>query len=921
VDWPRTPFVGREDDLAVLRSAYGRMVREPSVQLVTITGEPGVGKSRLVAEFQAFVDDRPELVSWRQGRSLPYGEGVAFWSLAEIVKSHVGILESDDPDAAAAKVRRLVDEVAEERDRSWLSGRLAALVGAAGGSGATHRDESFTAWSTFLEAVAATRPLVLVFEDVHWADDALLEFIEHLADLDTAVPMLIVCAARPELHERRPRWAGGKRNATTIALTPLSGEETARLIGALLDQAVLPAETQSLLLERAGGNPLYAEEFVRMLVDRGALTRRGGTWGLVEPGGIAVPDSVHALIAARLDTLPADRKVLLQNASVIGKVFWDGAVAAMSDVVRDQAREGLQDLVRRELVRRARRSSVDGEAEFAFSHLLIRDVAYGQIPRAARAGKHRAAAAWIEGLAGGSLAPHAELLAHHYSRALELSRAAGDTAAVADVEPEAIRFLILAGDRARELDVAQALPHYEQALALLRADDPARATVLFRMGRAANSLGKFDQAIEWYKEARSLFREQGDPVRAGECTAELSHTVWTRGDTTWGWELAREAIGILEREAPGPELALAYHRMAGAHMMAGIPEPAQEWARKGIALSKSLGLPLLAARSRSALGVVRCQVGDMGGLDDLREAVRQSVEAEAGGYAASAYNNLGDWLWFLEGPRRGLEAYRAGVEFAGRRGFLANATWARAQTLWTLFDLGEWDELLREADIVLGWDRERGGSQVGVIAGTYRAHVLVRRGEIAESVALMEEFLPRAREVADAQVLFPALVAAALTESAQAPPTAARDLIEEFERVTRKTPDYRSLHVVDGVRVAVGTGDTELAARLLEGGSEPAARHRHAVLTARATLAEANGQAPEALELYEDAARRWAEFGFVLERGQALLGTGRCLVRLGRATEARTPLEDARAVFLGLRAKPLVAQVDAVLERATALTS
>ena len=209
-------------------------------------------------------------MTWRHGRCLPYGEGITFWALGEIVKAEAGILESDGRGAAKAKLGETVADLFPDADeRAWLDARLAPLVGAEGDGGGGSREESFTAWRRFLEAMAARRPCVLVVEDLHWADAALLEFLEHLLDWSAPVPLLLLCTARPELFERQPSWGGGKRNATTISLSPLSRDEAARLLQLLLERTLLPAETQAVLLDPAGGNPLYAEQFARMLSSAG----------------------------------------------------------------------------------------------------------------------------------------------------------------------------------------------------------------------------------------------------------------------------------------------------------------------------------------------------------------------------------------------------------------------------------------------------------------------------------------------------------------------------------------------------------------------------------------------------------------------------------------------------------------------------
>jgi predicted ATPase len=322
-----SPFVGREIDLAILKGVFDKTVAASSVQLVTVVGEPGLGKSRIVAELGGYVDARPDLVTWRQGRCLPYGEGITFWALGEILKAHTGILESDPPDVARTKLDRVLPEGSE---REWFRQRLLPLLGI-GATSSAEREELFTAWRRFLEQVADERPTVLVFEDLHWADEAMLAFLEHLADLAEGVPLLLVATARPELYERHPEYATGLRNATPINLAPLSQEETARLVSALLDATVLPVEVQRPILDRADGNPLYAEEFVRLLKDRDLLVRAGASWELKDGAEVPFPDSVHALIAARLDTLEPEAKSLLADAAVIGKVFWAGGVAQMGE--------------------------------------------------------------------------------------------------------------------------------------------------------------------------------------------------------------------------------------------------------------------------------------------------------------------------------------------------------------------------------------------------------------------------------------------------------------------------------------------------------------------------------------------------------------------------------------------------------------
>ncbi len=315
---------------------FERTVRDRSVELATIVGEPGIGKSRLVAELASLLEARPDVIRWRQGRCLPYGEGVTFWALGEIVKAEAGILETDPSDVTGAKIDAVVPD--DDPDAAWLRQRLRPLVGLDASQAA--RGENFSAWRRFLETLAETQPCVLVFEDLHWADEALLAFIEHVLDGAAGVPLLLVATARPELFDRFPTWAAGARNATRINLPPLSDPDTARLIGNLLETAALPAGVQAALLSRSGGNPLYAGEFVHLLKDRGILTREGSTWTLGPNTDIPVPSEVRALIAARLDALGPSEKGIAEDAAVIGEVFWSGAVADMGSLDPDARHQG-----------------------------------------------------------------------------------------------------------------------------------------------------------------------------------------------------------------------------------------------------------------------------------------------------------------------------------------------------------------------------------------------------------------------------------------------------------------------------------------------------------------------------------------------------------------------------------------------------
>ena len=343
--------------------AFERAHRDRSPQALTLVGVPGIGKSRLVRELFHDLDRRPELIRWREGRSPPYGSGVTFWALGEIVKAEAGMLESHESGAAASKLATAVAGVIEDTDEArWVERHLGALVGLEAEETlfGDRRAEAFAAWRRFIERLAERRPTVLVLEDLHWADDALLDFVEYLLAWAADVELLLVCTARPELFERRPGWWADSSTSRVVSLAPLTEPETHELLDALLGTALLPEETRSALLRSATGNPLYAQEFVRMLEDRGLLGQREGEWIVERTDDLPVPDSILGIIAARLDAVPSEDRAVIQDASVVGKVFWPFAVAHVAERGRWAVEEALRRLEQRQLIRRRHDSSVEG---------------------------------------------------------------------------------------------------------------------------------------------------------------------------------------------------------------------------------------------------------------------------------------------------------------------------------------------------------------------------------------------------------------------------------------------------------------------------------------------------------------------------------------------------------------------------------
>jgi class 3 adenylate cyclase/tetratricopeptide (TPR) repeat protein len=722
----RTLLIGREREVNTLVDTLDRARQQRSTELITLVGVPGIGKSRLVGELFQSIERGGQLTFWRQGRSLPYGQGVSYWALAEMVKAQAGILETDTDDEAEAKLVRAVEPLIEE-DADWVLSHLRPLVGQ--GATAGSQEEAFAAWRRFWEALAEEHALVLVFEDIQWADDGLLDFIEHLVDWVRDVPLLILCTARLEFLERRPSWGGGKVNASTIALAPLTDEETAKLLWAL------GSEAESTLVERAGGNPLYAEQYVRMRAER----------GMAED----VPETVQGIIAARLDSLPADEKVLLQNAAVVGKVFWLGALGATE--------QQLRALQQKEFVQRARRSSVERETEYAFKHLLVRDVAYGQVPRAERAQKHLSTAGWIESL--GRPDDHAEMLAHHYGNALELLRASRQD--VDAVAPRARRAFRDAGVRAATLNALPAAERYfADALALTPEDGPERADLLFRRGEV--EWYRFEEGAEDLEAARDAFLAAGHSVRAAEPSLLLAQIAWRSGRREQVEEHMDAARSMVAGQPPSRIQAAVLAEASRYAMLADRADDAVRIGREALRLAEELGLDDLRAGALNNIGMARAKSGDRGGADEVQQSIELARKINSASDLLRGLNNLAvHYLIYGELASAGAVLDEL-VEIAQRFGHLGFLRFVEGGPLiGRSMDSGDWDEALRRADEFLRV--VEAGSPHYQAPGAYvaRARIRVARDDEKGAAADAQRAIELARPGGDPQQVMTTLPEAA----------------------------------------------------------------------------------------------------------------------------------------------------------------
>jgi class 3 adenylate cyclase len=822
----RTPLVGRERERGLLADTLARARTEESAQLVTLVGVPGIGKSRLVAELFQITEADPDLINWRQGRSLPYGERVSFWALGEIVKAHAGILESDDTATAEEKLGSMVEALSEdEREREWLARQTRPLVGLEGSERA-EREEAFAAWRRLLEAAAEQRPLILVFEDLHWADEGLLDFVDHLADWATTVPLLIVGTARPELLDRRPGWGGGKRNAFTLSIGALSDEETAVLLQRLLDRPVLDADAQQAVLQRAEGNPLYAEEYARMLAEHAG-------------GALPLPENVQGLIAARIDALAPGEKALLQDASVIGKVFWPGALP-------DGDERTLHALERKEFIRRDRRSSIAGETQYAFLHALVRDVAYGQIPRADRAEKHRRAAEWLASLAGDRAEDHAEMLANHYHEALSLAEAAGlDTTPLREPARKAFaegaqRALALgAGKTAYDLAL--------EALALTGEGDPENPSLRLLAGYACQLGGPIERKLpELVEPAVEGFLSHGDPGRAAEASILLGSDHFYHGDLE-GVRATRVRALELARQAP-PSRAKARALGAVSRSVQIIDRDSalgRELATEALALAEESGDDLTAAICLNSIALARVRSGDVDGVDDLERAVERAERSGSIFHHHSALNNLANMLWAVGRLDEGSARIHEARDLCERYGFAGALLWNDAELAYEATYHGDLQAALAATNTFLAHDRSQLGYQLRPILAT-RAFVLLSLGRIGEALVDAEQALAGLRESGtDAQVSPYVLTIATQCFRAAGRDTEADSLLAEVIALGADPDLYNlPLHLVE-----LGRGDDYLTLMEDTGNS----------VWLEAGRAAASGDLVRASEIYGSFGSRFAE--------------------------------------------------------------
>jgi class 3 adenylate cyclase/tetratricopeptide (TPR) repeat protein len=618
-------FVNRGSELTALRHELNQATADQQARLVCLVGPAGIGKSRLIRELvRSAHPEGAQDVDWFGGRCLPPGEGSPYAALADIVRSVTGVAEADDAATAQVEVRRALAELFDAAELPRMVEALAPLIGfSAPEVGA---EETETAWQLLFDRLAKRRPTVLVFEDLYWADPVLLRFVTRLVSARPATPLLVVATLRPDAMDTLPTWAGNVPHLTTVRLDPLTDEHTDTLFRDLLGNAKLPAETMDRLTTLSGGTPLYAHEYVRMLADRGGVAE------LAEGAEIPLPDTVHAVIASRIDLLEMRARRALQAAAVVGPTFWPGAVAAVADLSRSEVNRILAELARREFIRPEIESSLTDEPAYAFTHALVRDLAYRRQPRAARLVRHQHAARWLDRHAASRAGDTVEALAHHRVTALELARQLNLD--VATFLGPARTALVAAAEQAASLHAVDvALRHLDRAVALWAPDagnQPAedevarlRALVLrLQLSFLADSRTFFgdDGPAELATHAERLLA-LGAREAAARTLTLLGNVEWALADRGHALAHLNRALAIFDTLPDSAEKANAYAELARLLMTDYECVPAIEAARTAAAMARRLRLVEIEANALVTEGSARYISGDPDGLTLLEEAV------------------------------------------------------------------------------------------------------------------------------------------------------------------------------------------------------------------------------------------------------------------------------------------------------------
>jgi class 3 adenylate cyclase/tetratricopeptide (TPR) repeat protein len=887
------PFVGREEEDRQIKDLLHATGREQRARLVSVTGIPGIGKSRLTWEFLKYVDGLADTVYWHQGRSRAYGEGVAFGALGEMIRMRAGILDVEAPVSAMGKLRACLEQFVPDADeRRWIEPQLSHLLGLADAP-SSNREELFSAWRTFFERIAGLGVTVLVFEDLQWADAGLIDFVESILEWSRNYPILIVTLSRPELMDRRPNWGAGLRNFTSLHLEPLSPRAMRELLGGFVSG--LPVEVTERVLERAEGVPLYAVETIRMLVDRGVIVQVDGGYQVDgELETLEMPETLHALVASRLDALPVHQRALLQDAGVVGSTFSIESLLVVNGTAPEALEAELRDLVRKEYLFADNDPRSPERGQYGFVQGVIREVAVGTLARRERRAKHLSIARYAESREDEELAG---IIAAHY---LEAYRATPDED-VDELAPKAIEWLERAGQRALSLGSPdQAAIAFESALELAT-DDRARASLFELASEASTRSQRYELSVAQLEEAIAIYHGLGDLAAWGTAVSQLHFSLPFLGRSSEAAERCEAAYGML---ADGDVAVRAQLARAIASLLSHHSDVARAlaWCEIALALAEELDDTTLLAGAIGSRSLALFTAGRHREAAMLARGMAVIAD-EAGALFEQARARTGLSLYMLpDDPRATVEIAHEAVEIARRAGQRGTEVTNLLNIAESSVYLGLWDATreaigeLRQRELV-PWHTEWLNGLEAILAAM--------GGDAERSASLLETGdAPRDQQLGSRTTRLTTVALTAL---------ATGNLHEAYESAHEAIElDPMGINSAQAMGIAAraalwagnldGLKETLAAMQRIRGRTVVA--HR---ITSEAGIAALEGRVDESAELYRDAFERWRSIQSTLDLALAELDL---VLTLGADDTDATVAKEARDIFVQLGATAMIDRLD-----------
>ena len=868
-------------------------------------GIAGIGKSRVSWEFEKYLDGLVDEFHWHRGRCLAYGEGVAYWALAEMVRMRAGIAEQEPASSVRAKLEQALElHLPDPEERAWLEPRLAQLLGLSE-EGSSDREDLFSAWRLFFARLAEAAPTVLVLEALPWADAALLDFIEYLLEWSRNHPLFVLTLARPELGDRRPTWGNSVRNFTSLVLEPLSPETMDELLRGLVPG--LPEELRQQILARAEGVPLYAVETVRMLLDRELVAREGSRYaptGAIE--SLDVPETLHALIAARLDDLPPTARRVLEDAAVLGKMFTKAGVAALGGESDDELSSALESLVRKDILSLETDPRSPERGQYGFVQALMQRIAHETLSKKERKARHLAAARFLEGTSAGEQAELVEVVAAHYLDAYESDPRAADAG---EIKSKARKALTLAGRRAASVAAsAEARRYFEQAAEL--AEEPEEKARLYEeAGETAEAANNHAEAVGLFERAIALFEAEGSSHAAARVQAKHGVSLWNDGHIDQAAERMQRSFDVLAGDETDEDLATLAAELGRVRLFVGDREAAAAAVERALEIAESLWLPAVLTEALNTKSLLL----DYGGrfeeaLGALKHALEIALENDLSGSAMRGYFNLSYQMGARDRWDEATQVDVEGIELARRRG---NRTWELlflchfvGNHFWT----GDWDDALEISREVSEDGSFRAGTAREMV--WVLPQIAIQRGRLDDARAALASVPAEPSAEIQERAAYGLGRATVLRAEGRADEAlaAAEDAAAVTEHVGQRHL-FAKLALVEVAEAALALDDLARVERLLADWKSVSPACRTSFLDAQLArfegrLAARRGDGAAAARLFKTATGILRELPVPFWLGVSLLEQGEALVTTGDPSEAGPILDEAKNHLERLEATP-----------------